>query len=104
VKVPVASDDSLEPGDLRRVFAKSTPICLARSEDGDWYAVGDLCSHEAYALSDGDVWGDEVECPLHGSRFSLKTGEPDQLPATKPIPTYPLTVVDGQVYVDLPDT
>jgi 3-phenylpropionate/trans-cinnamate dioxygenase ferredoxin subunit len=41
---------------------------------------------------------------LHGSRFSLKTGEPDQLPATKPIPIYPLTVVDGQVYVDLPDT
>ena len=44
--------------------------------DDDWYVVGDECSHEDYSLSEGDVWEDEceIECPKHGSTFSLATG------------------------------
>ena len=50
--------------------------------------IGDRCSHGDYSLSEGDVCEDdrEIECPKHGSIFSLETGEPQSLPATKPVP------------------
>jgi 3-phenylpropionate/trans-cinnamate dioxygenase ferredoxin subunit len=67
------------------------------------YAIGDTCSHQDYSLSEGDVWGTEVECPLHGSRFNLATGQPDRLPATAPVPTYPVTIRAGEVYVEVKD-
>ena len=97
----VAAEDDLEPGELTQVRVGDRPICLARAEDGTWYAIGDTCSHEAYSLSEGDVWGADVECPLHASRFSLLTGKPDQLPAVDPVPTYGVAVRDGSVYVDV---
>ena len=54
----------------------------------DFYAIGDTCSHADFSLSEGDVWDDEreIECPKHGSTFSLVTGEPQTLPATQPVP------------------
>jgi 3-phenylpropionate/trans-cinnamate dioxygenase ferredoxin component len=97
----VASEADLEAGELMRVQINDRAVCLARSEEGQWFAIADTCTHESYSLSEGDVWGCEVECALHGSRFSLLTGEPDQLPATKPVATYPVTVRDGAVYVSL---
>lgn len=70
----------------------------------DWYAVGDMCSHEDYSLSEGEVWADEcaIECPKHGSTFSLETGEPQALPATIPIPVYEVHVDGDDVEVLLP--
>ena len=50
-------------------------------------------------LSEGDVWDCSIECWLHGSRFDLKTGDPIGLPATEPVPVYPVEVRDGDVYV-----
>jgi 3-phenylpropionate/trans-cinnamate dioxygenase ferredoxin subunit len=54
-------------------------------------------------LSDGEVWCDEreLECPKHGSTFSLVTGEPITLPATQPVPVYEAEVVDGKVVVSV---
>ncbi|HEY5165833.1 MAG TPA: Rieske 2Fe-2S domain-containing protein, partial [Acidimicrobiia bacterium] len=70
----------------------------------DWYVIGDRCSHADYALSEGDVWTDEreIECPKHGSTFSLLTGEPLSLPATKPVPVFGVRVDGDDVYVELP--
>jgi 3-phenylpropionate/trans-cinnamate dioxygenase ferredoxin subunit len=95
----VASEADLEPGSLKRVAVGDTAVCLARTESGDWFAIADTCSHEEYSLSQGDLWGQEVECPMHGSRFDLATGQPDQLPATEPVKTYPVVIEAGQVYV-----
>ncbi len=41
----------------------------------------------------------KIECPKHGSAFSLLTGEPATLPATQPVPVFGAAVVDGQVVV-----
>jgi 3-phenylpropionate/trans-cinnamate dioxygenase ferredoxin component len=68
------------------------------------YAIGDVCSHADYSLSEGELYASELEleCPKHGSTFSLKDGEPQCLPATAPVPVY-VTEVDGDdVYVELP--
>ena len=95
--------DDIQPGTARRFEVGPHRVALVRIAD-DFYAVGDRCSHADYSLSDGEVWADEkeIECWKHGSTFSLVTGEPQSLPATRPIPVYPVTVDDGEVVVELP--
>jgi 3-phenylpropionate/trans-cinnamate dioxygenase ferredoxin subunit len=95
--------DEIEPGAARRFDVGRSRICVVRIGD-DVYAIGDRCSHEDYSLSEGEVWEDEkeIECWKHGSTFSLDTGEPQSLPATKPVPVYEVTVEDGDVVVKVP--
>jgi 3-phenylpropionate/trans-cinnamate dioxygenase ferredoxin subunit len=99
----VASLDEFAPGSLRRVEPEGTPICLVRLADGEVFAIGDECSHEDIELSDGDLDGDEVMCPAHGSCFDVRTGKPGSLPATAPVPTYPVHVDGGEVFVEIGD-
>ena len=97
----VAQLTELEPGGLAAVQAEGVPICLARLAGGDIYAISDICSHEEVELSDGDLQDAEVECPAHGSRFDVRTGTADGFPAEEPVSTYPVTVHDGAIYVDI---
>ena len=97
----VASAKGMGPGQLKRVEVAGVPICLARTDDGRFCALSDVCSHENYSLSEGELWGDDIECPMHASRFNLMTGQPDQLPATLPVQTYKVTVLGDDVMVDV---
>ncbi len=94
--------DDLEPGTARRFDVGNHRIALVRIGD-DFYAVGDRCSHADFSLSEGEVWPDEleIECWKHGSTFSLKTGEPQSLPATRPVPVYDVRVEGDEVWVEL---
>ncbi|NOZ56602.1 MAG: non-heme iron oxygenase ferredoxin subunit [Calditrichaeota bacterium] len=65
------------------------------------FAFDDVCTHEFAFLSEGQVLDHEIECPLHGARFDLATGEARSLPATEPIKVYPTRVVNGKVEVKL---
>jgi len=76
-------------------------VAVVRAEDGELYAIDDLCSHGAVSLSDGEVEGTTLECWLHGSKFDLRTGAPTGLPATRPVPVYPVTVDGERVLVDV---
>ena len=73
--------------------------------DGQLFAIEDVCSHAEVALSDGEVEEFEgaptIECALHGSCFDLRTGAPTNLPATEPVPVYPVRVEGDDVYVDV---
>jgi len=80
---------------------QSPPILVVLAEDGEVYSIDDTCTHQEASLSDGWVEGCEIECPLHASRFSLKTGQVDALPATKPVRTHAVTIEAGTVYVEL---
>jgi 3-phenylpropionate/trans-cinnamate dioxygenase ferredoxin subunit len=92
--------DDLEHGVPHRVIVGGVPVAVVRIDD-DVYAIGDICSHAEVSLSGGEVYCDEkeIECPQHGSVFSLETGEPGTLPATKPVPVFDVTVADGVVTV-----
>ena len=94
--------DELEPGTARRVDIGGVQVAVVRIDD-DVFAIGDICSHADVSLSDGEVWCDELEleCPKHGSAFSLMTGDPNTLPATQPVPVYDASVVDGHVHVTI---
>lgn len=97
--------DLPEVGALRcaavKVDGSEIEIAVVRTESGDIHAVSDVCSHGQVSLSEGDVVDNTIECWLHGSTFDLETGKPLALPATQPIPVYPLSVVDGRVMVDI---
>ncbi|GAB3623777.1 bifunctional 3-phenylpropionate/cinnamic acid dioxygenase ferredoxin subunit [Mariniluteicoccus endophyticus] len=75
-------------------------IALFRTEDDEWYALDDTCTHEEASLADGWIEGSEVECPLHSARFCLKTGAALCMPATVAAKTYRVEVRDDEVYLD----
>jgi 3-phenylpropionate/trans-cinnamate dioxygenase ferredoxin subunit len=99
----VASVGELPDETMKRVEAGRVPICLAHAEDGNFYALNDICTHEEFYLSDGELWGNDVECPQHGSRFNLATGKVTGLPAVVAAKTYPVTVEGSEIYVEVPD-
>ena len=95
--------DEIESGTARRFDVAGHRIALVRIAD-EFYAIGDRCSHQDYSLAEGEVYEDEktLECWKHGSTFSLVTGEPTTLPATKPVPVYAVEVDGDDVKVVLP--
>lgn len=69
---------------------------------GRLLAVSNICSHQAKPLAAGRMRNCMITCPVHGARFNLETGEALNLPATQPIDTYEVRVVDDWVEVRLP--
>ena len=95
--------DELKSGEARRFDVDGHPIALVRVGD-EFLAIGDTCSHADFSLSEGVVDEDDctIECWKHGSAFSLRTGEPESLPATRPVPVYEVSVDGDDVTVELP--
>ncbi|HEY6699109.1 MAG TPA: non-heme iron oxygenase ferredoxin subunit [Acidimicrobiales bacterium] len=94
--------DELASGEARRFEVAGHPIAVVRIGD-DVYAIGDRCTHQDISLAEGEVHADErtIECWKHGSEFSLETGEPLSLPATRAEPVYHVRVEDGDIVVVL---
>jgi 3-phenylpropionate/trans-cinnamate dioxygenase ferredoxin component len=101
--VRLCAVDDVSPGSARRFDVGRHRICLVRIDD-DFYAIGDTCTHAEISLSEGEVYGEtrEIECWKHGSTFSLVTGEPLSLPATKSEPVYGVKVSGDDVVVTVP--
>jgi 3-phenylpropionate/trans-cinnamate dioxygenase ferredoxin subunit len=87
-------------GSALAVRMDDVDIAIVRNGN-DFYAIKDECSHAAIALSEGEIEGCEIECWLHGSRFDLRSGKPLSLPASEPVPVYPVSVVGDDVHVDV---
>lgn len=99
----ICSVHDLAPGESQRFDLGDIRIAVVRIEN-DWYAIGDRCSHQDVSLAEGEVHADnlELECFKHGSCFSLTSGKPSSLPATKAVPTYDLRIDGEDVLVVLP--
>lgn len=100
MKVEITSLDKLPRDRGIRVTIGDHRIAMFRIDD-EVFAISDRCSHAEASLAEGEVWDHTVECPRHGSEFDLRTGEPGALPATQPVPVYPVSVEDGTVYLEL---
>src|ERR671916_947647 len=94
--VTVAKKDFLEPGELMYVEVDDEPVCLINL-DGELHAINDTCTHEEASLSDGTIEGDEIECPLHGGAFNIRTGEPVAFPVVVPVETYGVRIEGDEV-------
>jgi len=95
--------NDLKPDSATRVDVAGLRLAIVRIGD-DFYAIGDRCSHADESLAEGDVWSEEreLECPKHGSTFSLLDGEPQTLPATQPVPVYEVRVEGDDVMLVVP--
>lgn len=98
----VCSVADVPDGEARRFALGVVSVAVVRLGDS-WYAIGDRCTHQDVSLSEGEVHADDrsLECPKHGSCFSLDTGAPSSLPATRPVPTFVVRIDDGDVYVEV---
>jgi 3-phenylpropionate/trans-cinnamate dioxygenase ferredoxin component len=96
--IEVATTTELPLGKMKRVEIDGHRYLLANG-NGTIYAVDDQCSHEDVSLYLGCIQGDKIKCSLHGSRFSLKTGQALEDPATDPIGTYEVHIESGKVHL-----
>lgn len=92
-EVPVGSAIAVDLGG-------DADVAIVNTEEG-FFAIRDVCSHAEVPLSEGEIDGCTLECYMHGSRFDLRTGAPLELPATQPVPVYPVRVDGDAVYVDV---
>ena len=91
-EVPVGSGKVYEVGD-RAVAVFNV--------DGTLYAIDDVCTHDEASLQSGYLEDCEIECPLHGARFDVRTGEVTELPAVVPVDTFPVRVEGGDIELDV---
>jgi nitrite reductase/ring-hydroxylating ferredoxin subunit len=98
--VTVAKKDFLEPGELMYVEVDDEPVCLINLE-GELHAINDICTHEEASLADGTIVGDEIECPLHGGAFNIRTGAPAAFPVAVAIEKYAVRIVGDEVQVSI---
>lgn len=90
--------DQLQSGKLAKGDANGVAVLLAQQGD-DIYALADACSHLGCSLADGELQGESVRCPCHGSRFALADGRVLDGPATMPQPVYDVRKRSGQIEV-----
>src|ERR671916_2262117 len=98
------SRSAIERGEALRVESAETqgvPIAIFHTEEGEFYAVDDTCTHQDASLADGWLEGCEVECPLHASRFDLRTGAVDAPPAKVGVRAHTVAVRDGELWLTL---
>jgi 3-phenylpropionate/trans-cinnamate dioxygenase ferredoxin component len=93
----VAADEPLA------VEVGGEPVAIVRAE-GEVFAIRDVCSHAEVPLSEGEVDGCTIECWLHGSRFDLRTGKPTGMPATEPVPVYPVKIEGDDVLIAIEES
>jgi 3-phenylpropionate/trans-cinnamate dioxygenase ferredoxin component len=88
------------PGEAKVVMPRGLRLALA-NVDGEYYAIDDVCTHDGGPLGQGELVGDEIECPRHGAMFSVRTGKAMTLPAILPVKTYPVKVEGNDILVEL---
>lgn len=101
--IEVARAADIPPGCAARVEIDDVPIAIFNL-GGEFYALDDTCSHAEASLSEGDLDPDRcaIECPLHGSSFDLRSGEPLTLPAVEPVRVHHVEVdANGMLRVAL---
>jgi len=94
----VLDDSALHEGEPRAVKVDGDPIVLVR-RGRQVFALGDRCAHRGGLLHEGELAGDCIVCPLHGSRFRLDDGSVERGPSAYPQPAYEVRVENGRIAV-----
>src|SRR6476659_10083503 len=102
-KLTICKLEELPEGAMRLIEADGRKIGVFRCGDGELYAIEDRCSHHDGPLAEGefDASTCTVECPRHGSLFDLTTGRPKTLPAYAPVRTFPVSIEDDTITLEV---
>lgn len=98
--IKVAKIQDIPLGQVRVFEAGDGDIVMCNVE-GRIYAIANLCTHDDGPLGEGQLIGNEIECPRHGARFEVQTGAVRSLPAVMPIPTFEVRVEGEDIWVDV---
>ncbi len=98
--VKIAEVGELAPGEKKLVEVEGLAIALF-NVDGEYYAIDDVCTHDGGPLAEGELDGEEIECPRHGARFNVKTGEALCMPAFESVETYEVVVEGSDVKISI---
>ena len=99
--IKVAKVSELKTGEMIAVTIGDDQVLLTNIE-GNFHAIDDVCSHAYACLSDGDIDGEEVECPLHGGSFNAMTGAPVNPPAEEPLRVFQIKIEGDDIFVAPP--
>ncbi len=99
--VKIARTSELQPGEKKLMHIGNEPILLVNLE-GSYYAVSGECPHAVAILGYGQLYGDEVVCPLHGSAFNIKTGAVLSPPAADDLTVYSVRIEGDDILIGPP--
>ena len=98
VKLGVTDDVSPGTAKVYEVADRAIAVC---NVDGEYYAIDDVCTHDEGSLDQGELDGYEIECPRHGARFDVRTGEVTALPAVLPVDTFKVRVQGDDIEIEV---
>ena len=99
--IEIAPASELPNGERLFVEVADRPIVIFNLAE-QFFAIGDVCTHDDGPLGDGDLEGYNIVCPRHGAEFDVRTGKVMQMPAVVDIPAYPVQVRDGNIFIGIP--
>jgi 3-phenylpropionate/trans-cinnamate dioxygenase ferredoxin subunit len=99
--VTVAHTSDVVPGAVRVVEVDGRSLCIGLTEDGEWGAIDNVCTHDSGVLGEGELDDNAVECPRHGGRFDLFSGRVLALPPVRPVRAYAARLVGDEVQVEI---
>ena len=92
--------DTLRPGQVRVVYGVRQQFAVC-NVDNTFHCVADVCTHDGASFDQGELDGNEIECPRHGARFDVTTGRATCLPAVVPVKVYPVRVENGEIQIQV---
>lgn len=98
--LPAVPLSHVAPGQMRCVVLAGESVLLVHAKDG-LFAVNNICSHAYAKLDEGRLRGNRLICPLHGASFDARDGAVLGAPATQPLRSYPVRIVDGHIEVQV---
>ena len=98
--VKAASVRDVPLGRVKVVGVQDEDVALC-NVNGVIYAVANVCTHDGGPLGEGHLLGDEIECPRHGARFNVRTGQVKSLPAIIPIPIFKVKIEGDDILVEV---
>ncbi len=97
----IAPASELPSGERLFVELGNKPVVIFNIA-GQFFAIGDVCTHDDGPLGDGELRGHNIVCPRHGAEFDIETGKAVSMPAAVDIPAYPVQVRDGIIFIGIP--
>jgi ethylbenzene dioxygenase ferredoxin subunit len=100
-RLKLCSVAEVPPGQMLRVDLTEIEPLAVFNVEGTFYVTGNVCTHNVAMLTDGYFEGETVECPLHGGCFNVKTGAATSFPCEKPLRTFPVLEIDGELFAEV---
>lgn len=98
--VKVSEVGELAPGEKKQIDLDGVEVALFNVE-GEYFCIEDICTHDGAPLCRGRFFGEEITCPRHGARFSVKTGVALSMPAVEPTETYPVKIEGSDIKIEI---